>query len=322
MGGKSRGTACHPPWHAVPSAPKPLKLNKSSVCARKDREAARKLFNYSDLGAICSLLRQVCTDPGRRTQRAERWIPRQSLAKPALVGGCLLLCLLLTRPVGANANDWAVSSNQWTTGSSFQVAAVRGGPVSRPPAPGSSFAGIEIASSFQLRPKTSPLPFSLPQDGDQLSKLRALIAYAEAGPLGYDAYHQSARIAPVRRPTQMTLAEIQSWIAATPGQHHALGRYQIIPNTLADLMSRTGVPGTAVYSPQLQDAFANVLIVDAGYGAFQDGNITRDRFMANLAKVWAGLPLSNGKSAYDGIAGNRATISRATFDLHMAQIFP
>ncbi len=44
--------------------------------------------------------------------------------------------------------------------------------------------------------------------------------------------------------------------------------------------------------------------------------------MNNLAEIWAGLPTTNGKSHYDGYAGNRATMSWAQFDAAMAQIFP
>ena len=64
------------------------------------------------------------------------------------------------------------------------------------------------------------------------AKLRSLIALAEAGAAGYDAVQYAARIKPPKRPTQMTLADIIRWIEDTPGQHHAIGRYQIIPSTL------------------------------------------------------------------------------------------
>ena len=36
----------------------------------------------------------------------------------------------------------------------------------------------------------------------------------------------------------MTLDEIFAWIAATPGQPHAIGRYQFIPDTLRMLVNR------------------------------------------------------------------------------------
>jgi hypothetical protein len=39
--------------------------------------------------------------------------------------------------------------------------------------------------------------------------------------------------------------------------------------------------------------------------------------MERVARVLAGFPLSNGKSSYDGVAGNRAVI---TWDRYMAAL--
>lgn len=154
------------------------------------------------------------------------------------------------------------------------------------------------------------------------AKLMSLIALAEAGPKGYDAVHISGKRPPAKRPTQMQLHEILRWIKATPGQPHAIGRYQFIPTTLRGLMKRTGTSAQARFSPALQDQFASVLLADAGYAEFQQGRLGRKRFMNNLAKIWAGLPKANGKSHYDGYAGNRATITRTYFDAKMREFFP
>ena len=194
----------------------------------------------------------------------------------------------------------------------------------RPALPGSSFAtpAHNGGDLLALRSKPSRAAFALPQSSDQLGKLRALISYAEAASAGgYDAVHSSAAIKPPKRPTLMTIAEIQRWVSATPGQQHAIGNYQIIPATLESLVARTGLPKDTLFSVTTQDALANVLIADAEYVQFLDGKISIAKFMDNLAQIWAGLPLGNGKSAYDGLAGNKATISRATFDLHMRSIF-
>jgi hypothetical protein len=62
-------------------------------------------------------------------------------------------------------------------------------------------------------------------------------------------------------------------------------------------------------------------MAEAGYQRFRAGRLSRSRFMDNLAFIWAGLPLRNGKSAYHGHAGNRATISRVFFEARMREIF-
>lgn len=159
------------------------------------------------------------------------------------------------------------------------------------------------------------------QDGP-VARLRDLIAEAEAGPAGYDAVVWGARIQPPRPPTQLTLAEIDQWTRATPGQNHAIGRYQFIPATLRRLAARLDLPPDTRFSPAVQDKLANLLLAEAGLDAMVRGDISQRRFMGNLAKIWAGLPTPSGKSHYHGYAGNKATITWARFEGQMRRIFP
>lgn len=145
------------------------------------------------------------------------------------------------------------------------------------------------------------------------ARLRDLIARAEAGQAGYDAVQNGALQPPPRRPTRMTLREIFNWIDATPGQHHAIGRYQIIPATLRRLVARAGLDPNTRFGPLVQDRLANMLMADAGLDAMRRGEITRKVFLLNLAKIWAGLPTPSGRSYYHEIAGNRAVISYESY---------
>ncbi|WP_231592699.1 hypothetical protein [Pelagovum pacificum] len=156
----------------------------------------------------------------------------------------------------------------------------------------------------------------------QLDRLMDLIATAEAGADGYDAVQYGARVRPPRPPTQMRLGEITAWIAATPGQPHAIGRYQFIPTTLARLAEQVGVRADELFSPALQDRLAVELLREAGLTKFQSGDLDRESFMNNLARVWAGLPTSSGRSYYHGHAGNAATMTWVTFEQEMAAIYP
>lgn len=171
------------------------------------------------------------------------------------------------------------------------------------------------------RGKANLSEWELPVAGGKLGQLKALIAFAEAGPKGYDAVHVSARIKPPKRPTDMSLGEIYAWIKATPNQPHAIGRYQFIPSTLASLVNRANLSTGTRFTPRTQDKLAHILLQDAGLARFMSGRLSRERFMNNLAKIWAGLPLSSGKSAYHGYAGNKATITRSFFDREMRKIF-
>ncbi|GEM_PF-408415 len=155
----------------------------------------------------------------------------------------------------------------------------------------------------------------------RVMRIRALIGWAEAGPDGYDAVQWGARVKPPKRPTEMTLGEVFAWIEATPGQPHAIGYYQFIPATLARLVTRLDLGPDVRFTPALQDRLGDILLAEAGLPALEAGRIDRVTFMNNLAKIWAGLPNSSGKSHYQGIAGNAASISWEAFDREMARIF-
>lgn len=165
--------------------------------------------------------------------------------------------------------------------------------------------------------------------GAQLDKVETrvgsilqLIGQAEAGQHGYNAIQYRATRRPIKRPTEMTIGEIYEWIEKTPGQQHAIGRYQLIPTTLRRLVTDLEINLDEVYAPSLQDQLANALLAEAGLLDFNLGNLERHQLMDNMAKIWAGLPTSTGQSHYHGFAGNRATMTWEYFDSEMAKIFP
>lgn len=194
------------------------------------------------------------------------------------------------------------------------------GAVSLDPAAASLFRGSSSGifhgrgGGSLLEPVLNALP--------NLQQLLSLIASAEAGKANYDAVQHGAKRKPPKKPTQMTVAEINTWIKATPGQPHAIGRYQLIPATFRRLVKHQGVKPQARFSPELQDRLAHQLIEEAGYSAFLQAGMPRKTFMRNLAKIWAGLPTSSGKSYYEGYAGNSASLTWAHFDAEMQRIFP
>ncbi|WP_425099101.1 hypothetical protein [Tropicibacter sp. S64] len=188
---------------------------------------------------------------------------------------------------------------------------------------GSLFAPLPPRDRTPTQRSFAPARFDAPLiGGTQAERLRHLIAKAEAGPMGYDAVVWSAKIKTPKRPTAMTVQEIYDWIKATPGQHHAIGRYQFIPATLRRLVNTLGVDPRTRFSPQLQDRLADQLLAEAGFESLVAGRLGRRDFMNNIAKIWAGLPNSSGKSHYSGVAGNAATMSWARFEREMKAIFP
>jgi hypothetical protein len=93
----------------------------------------------------------------------------------------------------------------------------------------------------------------------------------------------------------------------------AIGRYQIINDTLDGLVVRMGLSGEERFTPALQDRLAMHLARDAGLDRWLTGALSDARFAANMARVWAGLPAGpRNRSAYHGIQGNRAGIGWRT----------
>lgn len=152
--------------------------------------------------------------------------------------------------------------------------------------------------------------------------IRNVIGRAESHRDGYDAVQHGAKRRPPKPPTQMTLGEIFEWIKATPGQPHAIGRYQFIPKTLGRLVTILDLGPEARFTPALQDRLSDILLAEAGLHDLRAGEMSRKQFMNNLAQIWAGLPTSSGKSHYHGYAGNRASITWAEFDRELARVFP
>jgi murein DD-endopeptidase MepM/ murein hydrolase activator NlpD len=78
--------------------------------------------------------------------------------------------------------------------------------------------------------------------------------------------------------TDMTIAEIISLQAPRPGMSnqewirqgrlHAVGRYQFIGNTLPGVVSRSGIPTNAKFTPEVQDLLALQYMKERGIGAW------------------------------------------------------
>jgi hypothetical protein len=126
----------------------------------------------------------------------------------------------------------------------------------------------------------------------------------------YNAWYRAAQQNALQL-ADLTVGEVRALqkrlVRANGGS--AIGRYQIIDDTLAGLVTRMGLTGKERFTPALQDRMAMQLATDAGLEDWIDGGLGDERFAANLARVWAGLPADHrGRSFYAGIQGNRATL--------------
>jgi len=112
--------------------------------------------------------------------------------------------------------------------------------------------------------------------------------------------------------TAMTVAQVMQ--AQADGHVFAVGAYQFIPSTLKIAVDVAKIPGSAAFSPEVQDRLAEVLILGGKRPNLRDyligatGNL--EAAQLDLAREWAAIPGPNGRGVYDGDrAGNRAGLS-------------
>lgn len=135
-------------------------------------------------------------------------------------------------------------------------------------------------------------------------------------PAGYDQVYSGVVDHPPRRITTMTVDEVLAWQRQTvrTSVSSAAGRYQIIRPTLQGLLDKGVVSGDEVFSPSVQDRCGRHLLRQTGY---RDG-VTDPAVADRIAGVWAALPTQSGDSFYEGIAGNKSLIDRASYMDYMA----
>jgi len=126
----------------------------------------------------------------------------------------------------------------------------------------------------------------------------------------YNAWYREAHQQEVQL-ADLTIGEVRALQARLVRRNggSAVGRYQIIDDTLDGLIARMGLSGRERFTPALQDRMAMHLAREAGLDTWLTGALSDERFAARLARVWAGLPGNHqGRSVYAGIQGNRAAI--------------
>lgn len=116
--------------------------------------------------------------------------------------------------------------------------------------------------------------------------------------------------------TKMPIAKVLQWQADYVQQGNAssaVGKYQIINTTLAGLVRQLGINTSQPFDKQTQDGLAIALLERRGAEDYVNNQITREKFAANLAKEWAGLPKIVGqdpdKSYYAADGLNKARVS-------------
>ncbi len=116
------------------------------------------------------------------------------------------------------------------------------------------------------------------------------------------------------RLTDMTIAEVldmQKEMIAKGHESTAVGRYQYIRKTLAGTAKQMNLDINKIKFDQLtQDMLAtHTLATSCRLDDWINGTISDEQFLNNIAKVWASVPTSSGKSYYQGVGSNKAGVS-------------
>lgn len=140
-----------------------------------------------------------------------------------------------------------------------------------------------------------------------------LIGQAESNN-NYNAYFGNADNATTRF-TDMTLDEVLRWQQQRIKQgslSSAVGRYQIVSNTLKGLIDELGLELNRKFDPPTQDQMAIALLERRGAEQYVNQELTDKQFAANLAQEWAALPRTIGDnpsaSYYDGDGLNASRV--------------
>ena len=173
-------------------------------------------------------------------------------------------------------------------------------------------------TSFERTSDASGLGFSYDP-----KELLDLIAKAESGRMGYTAANKGK---PGDMPQgypqlkDLTISQVMDMQQSRPGKQReffAVGRYQIIPETLKGLMrgdyGPTGLNVDDKFSEENQDKLALVLIKNREKRAKKAGG-GLDTFQKEISQEWAGIGLPNTNlSSYEDINGNKASVNTDAF---------
>lgn len=142
------------------------------------------------------------------------------------------------------------------------------------------------------------------------------IAKGESGG-NYNAYFGNPKNNDLRF-TDMTVGEVMQWQAdhiERGNTSSAVGKYQIISTTLAELVQALGIDHSQKFDEALQDRLAIALLERRGSIEYISKKLTREQFAANIAMEWAALPKATGPNPDDSYyAGDGVNASNIAVD--------
>lgn len=133
----------------------------------------------------------------------------------------------------------------------------------------------------------------------------------------YNAFHGNGNNQSIRF-TDMSIQEVLDWQKSGAYKQHgggssAVGKYQFINSTLAEVVRKSGIDPNTQFSPATQDQLIMFRLLETrGMQKFLDGEISAEQFLDNgLSYEFAGLKSTNGRGRYDDDGINASNTSAA-----------
>lgn len=151
--------------------------------------------------------------------------------------------------------------------------------------------------------RSSSIDFNQNSKAGSVKSLLNFLGKSEGA--GYNTIYGGKRI----NLTGMTLDQVlayQKKMVESGSPSSAVGKYQFIRKTLEGLKNKLHLSGSEKFSAELQDRLGTELLNEAGLQKFQNGQMNAESFEKNISSIWASVPTENGRSNYEGVAGNHA----------------
>lgn len=172
------------------------------------------------------------------------------------------------------------------------------------------------ALGIQVAPTNTPSKITGNED------LATLIHMGESRRRGYNDYNRGSdgRAASNKANidlTNMTIGDImryQSYPIGHPERLFAVGKYQVIPNTMRDAVSSLGISLNEKFTPQLQERIFVEFLATKRKNRYDLEKYIRGKgdnlggAVNSLAYEWASLQKMDGRGHYDGKGNNKAHI--------------
>ena len=146
---------------------------------------------------------------------------------------------------------------------------------------------------------------SNPANSSASARMLDAIAGTESGKASYNAVLGNGRYGMPSKPvSQMTLDEAFAFgrqIKARHGSSSALGRYQIVGNTMRAAQRALGISGDATFDPAMQDRMARWIARSQGLGAWEGLKSNPRAMAAARAAMAAGGALDTPANGAEGI---------------------